>query len=164
MTATGAAQRSRRRQEGVEKFWKVAGPIALVVLGLFVLYQLVSRTYTLATSGEGATACREEFARRPEGISRDSFAVVRTVWTRFVDGHRVAALVMQPKNLQDARLVTVVCYFRPVGDEATYAVERIDYLDGDRSEALKRISRTSFGFLRDAWLWGEDKKPLNPPR
>ena len=53
----------------------------------------------------------------------------------------------------------MVCYFKAERDAAAYPpieypVDHLEYLAGDRADALKNISRSPFAFVRDLWLWG----------
>jgi hypothetical protein len=111
------------------------GGAAIAIIVVVWLYAMV--TVPL----DGPRYCRKAFRAQLSSLDSTSH-VFRTVWTRTLHDHWVAAIVVQSENLRRPP-TTIVCHF----GETDYRFQRLEVYEGDHVEELKRASTSNLSPL-----------------
>ena len=134
-----------------DEIGKIVGIVAIAVTLTVIVVSIGNYLHAVTRTPEGARICRQELLKQFPA-SRDSSVVVQTVWTRTINKHWVAALVIQSKNLNDEGQITIVCNFKGT----TYDFDRLDWYPGNKVKTLKSISRSPSALFGDLWDWAGD--------
>jgi hypothetical protein len=159
MTAPNRIEAAQQRRDARTKVARsIFGFVLWGAILLVLLVGLVQFGVEVNDMPNGARYCKREVTKAIPAIW-DSAVVVQTVWTRTLDRHPVSALLIQWKALKNDGQVTLICHFK----SRDYDLDHLEEIAGDKIAALKRITRSPFAFVNDAWEFGLKKDSTARP-